>query len=71
VELVLASAEWYAWIWITINMQMIDVLLSADLMPWRTATHRPVLEHKVSSFMVIDSVLCAMRHSFSTCVALV
>lgn len=70
VELVLVSAEWYAWIWIIINMQMIDVLLLADLMLWRTATHSPALVHKVSLFMVIDcvytqvferSLLCSTR----------
>lgn len=46
VELVLVSAEWFAWIWITINIQMKDVLLSPDLMLWRTATHSPALVHK-------------------------
>lgn len=60
-ELVLVSAEWFAWIWITINIQMKDVLLSPDLMLWRTATHSPALVHKVSFFMVTD---CVCIHVF-------
>lgn len=70
-ELVLVSAEWFAWIWITINIQMKDVLLSPDLMLWRTATHSPALVHKVSFFMVTDCVcepLSGQKYSENCCI---